>query len=283
MLFPPEWVPTAPYLALPSLTAVLRQSGIEVVQKDISVEAFDHYFTKDFIEFVSGRIERRLNALRANGAGLSDEEKQYKELFEHYTEADLEHHIEKVRRAKDIVRSKEFYEVEKLEWALNSFREIMEYISISYYPADINFYPVESNLNVYRPWVSEDLFNAPQDEDVNIYVDLCRQLVFPAIDAEKPDVVGISIGTPVQFMSGMTFCQMIREKYPDIHITVAEQQCLVLEEGREVTRAHRKSAVRRVRAAPRCRSTTNCTPNGATNCRCPISTACRSINISCRI
>ena len=26
LLFPPEWVPTAPYLALPSLTAVLRAS-----------------------------------------------------------------------------------------------------------------------------------------------------------------------------------------------------------------------------------------------------------------
>lgn len=220
LLFPPEWVPTAPYLSLPSLTAVLRQNGIEVVQKDISVEAFDHYFTREFIEFVKGRIERRLNALRDKGSGLTDEEKQYKELLEHYTEADLEHHIEKVRRAKEIVRSQEFYEVDKLEWALNSFREVMEYISISYYPADINFYPVESNLNLYRPWVSEDLFNAPKDEDVNIYIDLCRQLVFPAIDADQPDVVGISIGTPVQFMSGMTFCQMIREKYPDIHITV---------------------------------------------------------------
>ena len=37
LLFPPEWVPTAPYLALPSLTAVLRENGIEVVQKDINV------------------------------------------------------------------------------------------------------------------------------------------------------------------------------------------------------------------------------------------------------
>ena len=27
LLFPPEWVPTAPYLALPSLTAVLREAG----------------------------------------------------------------------------------------------------------------------------------------------------------------------------------------------------------------------------------------------------------------
>ncbi|MEK6694829.1 MAG: hypothetical protein AABY67_05680, partial [Nitrospirota bacterium] len=38
LLFPPEWVPTAPYLALPSLTAVLRQNGHEVVQKDVNID-----------------------------------------------------------------------------------------------------------------------------------------------------------------------------------------------------------------------------------------------------
>ncbi len=36
LLFPPEWVPTAPYLALPSLTAVLREAGHTVVQRDSS-------------------------------------------------------------------------------------------------------------------------------------------------------------------------------------------------------------------------------------------------------
>ena len=30
LLFPPEWVPTAPYLALPSLTAVLREAGHKI-------------------------------------------------------------------------------------------------------------------------------------------------------------------------------------------------------------------------------------------------------------
>ncbi len=221
LIFPPEWVPTAPYLALPSLTAVLRQNGIQVVQKDINVEAFEHYFTPEFFQFVENKIKGRLKSLRAKQreAGLSDEESQLKEMLTQYTFVDLPYHIEKVQRAKEIVRSKEFYEVEKLEWALNSFREAMEYISASYFPASINFYPVESNLNIYRPWVSEDLFKAPYDEDVNIYIDLCKQLVFPTIEKEKPDVVGVSIGTPVQLMSGMTFCQLIREKYPEIHVT----------------------------------------------------------------
>jgi hypothetical protein len=49
LLFPPEWVPTAPYLALPSLTAVLRQAGHKVVQKDVNIEMYDHFFSDSFL------------------------------------------------------------------------------------------------------------------------------------------------------------------------------------------------------------------------------------------
>ena len=49
LLFPPEWVPTAPYLALPSLTAVLRAYGHEVIQKDINIEMYDLFFTDTFL------------------------------------------------------------------------------------------------------------------------------------------------------------------------------------------------------------------------------------------
>ncbi|MCH8209425.1 MAG: radical SAM protein, partial [Nitrospinae bacterium] len=222
LIFPPEWIPTAPYLSLPCLTSVLRQNGIEVVQKDINVEAFDHFFTEKFLSFVLGRIKIRLRELRQKelDGGLSPEDHDLKEMFTQYTDVDLPHHVKKVTRAKEIMRTERFYNVDKAEWALNAFREVMEFVSAAYYPASINFYPVESNLNIYRPWVSNDLLKAPEDENVNIYIHLCQQLVFPAIEKEKPDVVGISIGTPIQLMSGTTFAQLIKRKYPDIHITV---------------------------------------------------------------
>jgi len=222
LIFPPEWVPTAPYLALPSLTSVLRQNGIEVVQKDINVEAFDHYFSEEFLNFTKDKIASRLKALcvKEQNGGLSQEDLDLKGMLNQYTYVDLPHHIKNVLRAKEIMRSERFYKVHKAEWALNAFREVMEYISAAYYPASINFYPVESNLNIYRPWVSDDLIKASHDEDVNIYIHLCRQLVFPSIEKEKPDVIGISIGTPIQLMSGTTFAQLIKQKYPDIHITV---------------------------------------------------------------
>ena len=222
LIFPPEWVPTAPYLALPSLTAVLRQNGIEVVQKDINVEMYDHFFTREYLEFTRDRIARRKKELKLKQweGKASQEDGEVLEMMKYYTRLDLDHHIRKVERAKAIMRSQEFYEVDKAEWALNAFREVMEYISVSYYPASVQFYPVESNLNVYRPWVSEDLVKAPHDDNVNVYADVCRQLVFKHIDEEKPDIIGISIGTPVQLMSGITFGTLIKQKYPDIHVTV---------------------------------------------------------------
>ncbi|QPJ66402.1 MAG: radical SAM protein [Candidatus Nitrohelix vancouverensis] len=222
LLFPPEWVPTAPYLALPSLTSVLRQNGIEVVQKDINVEMYDHFFTREFLEFARDKILSRIEHLKVKEARgqATEEDSKLAKMLTDYTYVDFDYHIEKVERAKVIMRCEEFYEVDKCEWALNAFREVMEYISAAYFPASINFYPMESNLNIYRPWVSEDLTKAPYDDDVNVYADVCRRLVFPAIEEEKPDLIGISIGTPVQLMAGITFSTLIKDRYPNIHITV---------------------------------------------------------------
>ena len=220
LIFPPEWVPTAPYLALPSLAAVLRQNNIESVLEDINVEMFDHFFTPGFLLFIKGKIQDRFKAIKNQRGPLSSEDTEIKQMLDDYQRIDLDHHIEKVTRAKIIMRSEEFYEVEKAEWALNAFREVMEYISVAYFPASIQFYPIESNLNVYRPWVSEDLLKVPFDNKVNVYADICRQLVLRSIKKEKPEVVGISIGTPVQLMAGITFATLIKEAYPDIHVTV---------------------------------------------------------------
>ena len=95
----------------------------------------------------------------------------------------------------------------------------MHYISAAYYPASLVFYPMESNLG-YRPGVSREVFACLDDEHVNVYRDVCRQLVLPVVSREKPDVVGVSIGTQMQLMAGLTFCKMIKETFPDIHVVV---------------------------------------------------------------
>ena len=49
LVFPPDWYPSEPYLSLPTLTAVLRAAGHQVIQKDINLEMYDWYFSEDFL------------------------------------------------------------------------------------------------------------------------------------------------------------------------------------------------------------------------------------------
>src|SRR6476620_1328400 len=75
LLFPPEWVPTAPYLALPSLTAVLRQHGYPVIQKDVNIEMYDLFFTDTFLIWVKARMGMQWRALETKeAAGLLTEQ-----------------------------------------------------------------------------------------------------------------------------------------------------------------------------------------------------------------
>ncbi|MBM4119727.1 MAG: B12-binding domain-containing radical SAM protein [Nitrospira sp.] len=221
LLFPPEWVPTAPYLALPSLTAVLRQHEHEVVQRDINIEMYDLFFSDSFLIWVKTRIAGHRHALelKERTGPLSEQELGHKTCLEAKADVDVFDLIERADKAKRITRGEAFYDAAQLDWALNVFREAMQYISAAYYPASLVFYPMESNLG-YRPGVSTEIFACLDDEQVNVYRDVCRQLVLPSVSREKPAVVGVSIGTQMQLMAGLTFCKMIKEAFPEIHVVV---------------------------------------------------------------
>jgi radical SAM superfamily enzyme YgiQ (UPF0313 family) len=221
LLFPPEWVPTAPYLALPSLTAVLREAGHTVIQRDINIGMWDHFFSMEFLIWVKARLGMQLKALQEKEkAGLlTEQDVDHKAVVEQAYDVDVFDLADRAEDAKLIVRGERFYQAETLEGALNTFREAMAYISTAYYPASLVFYPMESNLG-YRPGVSKEVFACLEDEQVNVYRDLCNQLVMPGVAKERPDVVGISIGTQMQLLAGLTFGKMIKETFPHIHVVV---------------------------------------------------------------
>lgn len=221
LLFPPEWVPTAPYIALPCLTAVLRQHGHNVVQKDVNIEMYNLFFSKSFLIWVKERLSTKLQELETRGKikTVNDQETSHKTCLLKQLSVNVFDLAERAESAKSITRSEDFYDSDKLEWALNTFREVMQFISAAYYPASLSFYPMESNLT-YRPGVSQDVLACIKDEKVNIFLEVCRQIVLPEIHKEKPDLVGVSIGTRVQLLAGFTFCKMIKEAFPDIHITI---------------------------------------------------------------
>ncbi len=221
LIFPPDWYPSEPYLSLPTLTSVLRAAGHTVIQKDVNLEMYDWYFSEDFLKRVLRKVPQQLDRLRklAKKRELEAQEMDLQLALCDLTRQRITELIEKAERAKRIVRSQEFYDIDKLEWAINTFREITAAISLVYAPARICMPPMETDLS-YKVFMSSEVMDAVGDTQVNVYRDVFEHLVKPVIEAERPDVVGISIVLQQQHFSSMTFCALIKEQFPQIHVTI---------------------------------------------------------------
>jgi len=221
LIFPPDWFPSEPYLSLPSLTSVLRKAGHTVIQKDVNLEMWDWYFSEDFLKKVLRKVPQQLDRLRklANKRDLTDYEMDVQLALCDVTRQRIDELIKKGEKAKAIVRGEVFYDIDQLEWAIQVFREVTQTISLVYAPARICMPPMETDLS-YKVFASNEVIEAVNDEQVNVYRDVFDQLVKPVLEAEKPDVVGISIVLQQQIFSTMTFCALIKQHFPDIHVTI---------------------------------------------------------------
>ncbi len=221
LIFPPDWYPSEPYLSLPTLTAVLRAAGHTVIQKDVNLEMYDWYFSEDFLKRVLKKVPQQLDRLRklAKKRDLEAWETDLQLALCELTRERIAELAKNAEEAKRIVRSRDFYDIDKLEWAINTFREVTAAISLVYAPARICMPPMETDLS-YKVYMSSEIMDAVQDEQVNVYRDVFEHLVKPAIEAEKPDVIGISIVLQQQLFSSMTFCALIKQHFPHIHVTI---------------------------------------------------------------
>ncbi len=221
LIFPPDWYPSKPYLSLPTLTAFLRRSGHHVIQKDVNLEMYDWFFSENCLNFILQKIPKQLERLKkvSRDQGVNDEVRKLQQALRECTPPYIAMLAKKAESAKTVVRSQEFYNVDKLEWAMKIFQEVMYTISLVYAPARICMPPMETDLT-YKLFISSDILAAVDDTQVNVYRDVYNHILKPTIEEEKPDAIGISIALSQQLFSSMTFCSMIKKQFPDIHITI---------------------------------------------------------------
>ena len=82
LIYPPTCDPTAPYLAVPTLTGFLRANGVEVLPIDANVEAFDRLLRPAPLAALRARIEQRLRELEAAPSLGHAEQLAYAALFQ---------------------------------------------------------------------------------------------------------------------------------------------------------------------------------------------------------
>ena len=204
LLFPPNWTPTMPHLALPTLAAYLRQNGVEVTQRDLNVEVFDEILSRRYLTATLARL-RRMEAGRINQDKLSWALQTGPRL------------AKQVERAKSGIRSSAFYDG---PIGLDLFGTLLDCLEI----ANLPFYPAALHFQGYDAAGPSDnsrfLLQGVRDERYNMFLDIYRRLLLPDIVQEKPDVVGISIPSMAQMLPGLTAAYLVKEAGLDCHVTV---------------------------------------------------------------
>lgn len=224
LLFPPNWTPTMPHLALPTLTAFLRANGAEVIQRDLNIEVFDALLTRRHVERALSTLRRDYGARAEKRASRPVQAPRERVLWA------LSHGPQvaaQVERAKGVVRSPAFFDG---PLGLQAFETITEALEI----ASLPFYPAALDISTYRPAFTADssrnLLREVADPHFNMLLEIYRKGVLADIERERPDVVGISIPSMAQLLPGLTIGHLIKERGLACHVTVGGPHITMLRE-----------------------------------------------------
>lgn len=214
LLFPPSWLPSQPYLSLPTLTGFLRKYGVEVIQRDINIEFLETLMSWEKVQGIYSKIEDEVKIIEKRGGTKEAGEKyaRMKKALEW-----LPNLVEWIENAKRTLRTEEFYNLESYMESLKVMERWIELITSYYHPSLIT--PMHNEMK-YSVYSSEEILAAIQDRGENVFFDIFNDHLIPSILADNPDLVGISITSTSQVIPGLTLAYLIKNKRSDIHITV---------------------------------------------------------------
>ncbi len=218
LIFPPSWHPSQPYLSLPCLTAFLEQAGVSVhQQRDLNIELLDRMLTREFGLDIHQRLVDLVKKLEVSMDGETGPGSK-----EHYARAveSLErfgHLIDDIEPAKMTLRGEGFYDIDRYRESLFIIDRWLEVVSCLYFPTRMT---VVDNQLGYSIYSSRDILKAVNDEEQNPYIDLYQRFFLPDFQQDVPDFVGVSITATSQIIPGLTLCRLIKEGFPNTHVTV---------------------------------------------------------------
>jgi anaerobic magnesium-protoporphyrin IX monomethyl ester cyclase len=214
LLFPPQWTPFYPYLSLPSLTAFLREKGVEVEQRDVNIETYTYLLQRSFLEQVADKIEGELLKMNRYDKLSNRDERKYISLATAAIAAPKL--IDTIDAA--IVTMKDpviFYDPNECLKAFRTIQSVLEFISVGYYPSRISLY--DFALCGQSRSVT-DLLGLADDAIVNPFLGIFLERILPELLQSKPDIVGISIAGTSQLLGALTLASLTRKSQPEIHI-----------------------------------------------------------------
>jgi anaerobic magnesium-protoporphyrin IX monomethyl ester cyclase len=199
LIFPPATDPRAPHLALPYLAAVLRRAGISTRLIDADIGSLIALLRPDAISRNVRKLKLRppadieasaLSRLLLRGEAL----------------------VEEMPHAFATLRDKEkFYDVHRFHVARNALLDGTDLASIaSDRPIRYSLCPIQYDIDGVDEQRLADLIAATADRRNNLFEDYWETELLPSIEADSPDLIGISIVNRQQLLPGLALARRLR-------------------------------------------------------------------------
>ena len=216
LVFPPQWYPSQPYLALPTLKAYLETKGHEVDQFDFNVESYDLFLSRNYLEHCVDKIQSRL-IKPVKSYEDREAEPVHRQILEDTSY--LETILSEINDAKQVLRDEErFFQFEEYKNAYTTLKVAMQLISYAHYPSKID---LDSFFMKGNPEENlQGILEATQDSIKNPFLELYKNNLLKKLDLDRYGLVGIAIIHAGQVIPGLTLDRILRTHYPHLHITI---------------------------------------------------------------
>ncbi len=218
LVFPPSWIPSQPFLSLPSLQSFLKKEGVENISiRDLNIEIMDALLSSEKVKKTRAIIEERLS----KGAVNTEHSEGADDFFSRFNWAaeviERENLVQNVEWAKSTLRTKGFYEIDDYVESWKIIDRWLQVFGMLYYPSEIS---IADNTMQYSVYSSDDVLIAVDKKYENPYIDLFNDHIINSIINESPDLVGISVTATSQIMPAFTLAKLLKENNNNIHITM---------------------------------------------------------------
>lgn len=225
LIFPPQWTPAMPHLALPVLTSALRSHGIEVIQRDLNLETYETVLSRAFLEHSLDRL-RANEGIGGRGRGAGRDRAAFERL--RWALEEGPRLAAQIEEAVAVFRSPAFYDGERSLAAFLCIAGALELASLPTFPARFDLLSYEPASSVDG---SRQLLEAVRDAEHNLFLDVFRRgALIPDIIREQPDIVGISVPTRAQMLAAATVAHLIKQAGLPCHITAGGPHITMLRE-----------------------------------------------------
>lgn len=226
LLYPPQWNPNSPYLALPLLSAQLKKYGFDTEIKDINIAFFNHILTKEnlnlrllqakefFDSFKKEAAENYIDAEKNFQSYSFDEQlklikfKRISEMFS--ASADYQKVIDECEEAVKTLKSKDkFYDPETLFAAKKTIQEALKIASLPFAPNEMIYDNYFANPLLKLDWENIDF--QCKDKGTNMFFEFFEEET-EKIKDDDGGLVCISVPDLSQLIPAFTLSRIIKEK-----------------------------------------------------------------------